>query len=696
MSTPLYTPPNNMATGPSPATIKAQVKIEDIIGKSFELKGKPGDMRALDHPSLSVNTITQTFRWYSHNESGDIFDWIENRDGVDFKQAKETVMNSAGLGGRQETAYDIERRKQIEREREQKRHEQQQQQQQRQQTATDRIAGYGPKVAQYHSQVDRDYWHSEGLNDDTIDRFNLGYTDSNPLAPGASHVIPYYHNGTIIHIRHRLVTENGGKYRPEFAGLPNQLFNADVLQPDELAFGPLEAGAVVLVEGEKKAMVLDQFGIKAVAIAGLNAWRPEWVEMFKDVNRVLIALDPGAEQQAFIIAIDLLNAGITPVVVTLPHKPDDFFVKLAHQGDVDEFVDILKRGETVTPNTIFGPKTIAKSIERETFFEDRRIEKHERDARNQPVTKPGLEFFDDYSRVIEARQTFGSANEWMGYVKKWYPELDPEHERQVKLDENRDKRIGNCGRPILQLSTTGEWEIKQMMCGLCAECLKRDADNLRQALDEYMETGEITVIVASDKAERDKITRSLRYHEVDYKVYPVTTDDGTAYEILAGAYMPLLGEILDPILLTEDRLLKWVDTPKSAKTSGKLVASKRQLRKGERGMFETAPSKDTVEIDLPGIVLERGSEIEPIAYPTEVTTIDEYREALREMHEQQVTRLASAGIVVLGVVSKKIHTPKATIPELLHAFNETQAAIKAKAKANQTEARPEQLEMAVT
>jgi hypothetical protein len=64
--------------------------------------------------------------------------------------------------------------------------------------------------------------------------------------------IPYYWKNKLINVRHRLSKPNGtGKYRPEMTGLPSAIFNADILDNGD-------GGWVVLVEGEFKAIILQQ------------------------------------------------------------------------------------------------------------------------------------------------------------------------------------------------------------------------------------------------------------------------------------------------------------------------------------------------------------------------------------------------------------------------------------------------------
>jgi hypothetical protein len=177
-----------------------------------------------------------------------------------------------------------------------------------------------------------------GLQPDYIEYFKLGYCYSCPTYPESSSIsIPYFWQGDVINIRHRLVAPNGcGKYRPEAAGLPSAIFNADILKDEKW---------IVLVEGEFKAMVLCQSGLPAIAIPGANTFKEKWVNLFSAVDRVFVALDPGALVQGWQIGLLLSKAGVQARVVTLPEKPDDMIIR--YRVGVGTFCKYLEMGRLV-------------------------------------------------------------------------------------------------------------------------------------------------------------------------------------------------------------------------------------------------------------------------------------------------------------------------------------------------------------
>lgn len=176
------------------------------------------------------------------------------------------------------------------------------------------------------------WWDNEGINHDSVLDYKLGFcphcpTDSNH---GPSYTIPVINGDVLQNIRHRLMQPNdGGKYRPHMAGLGNQLFNADFLtgNPEE----------IVVVEGEKKGIVLAQNGIANVAITGQRSFKREWLDWFRGIRTVYVALDPDAAESAHRLAAMFDGRGR---VVSLPVKPDEFFY--LYGGDADDFGGYLR------------------------------------------------------------------------------------------------------------------------------------------------------------------------------------------------------------------------------------------------------------------------------------------------------------------------------------------------------------------
>lgn len=191
----------------------------------------------------------------------------------------------------------------------------------------------------------RELWRARGISDDWQDYYKVGYCKSREWVSGDTRfisdslTIPYFHYTTpgefeCVSIKHRLLLEDapGGKYRPEMAGLGNQLYfpwyeermNRDVL----------------IVEGEIKAMVVhaalwigkDPIApcLSVVGIAGAG-FRPEHLQEFANCERAWFIKDPdtvkskGAETRAAKSMVEQFSGRLT--VVSLPEKVDDLITK---------------------------------------------------------------------------------------------------------------------------------------------------------------------------------------------------------------------------------------------------------------------------------------------------------------------------------------------------------------------------------
>lgn len=232
-------------------------------------------------------------------------------------------IDDAHAGGWNREAYLAEVAAQAERERLARR------------AALDAMERQRDRVAMYHHQMkDRSYWYSQGLSDATIDKYQLGWCPRCPtFTQCASWTIPVVFRGKLLNIRHRLINPPNphDKYRPETAGIGNMVFNADLF--DQSDTNPV----ILVVEGEIKAMALTQRGFPSVGLPGASSFKESWVRWFDPFAEVLVVFDPGADRQARRVR-DLI--GQKARVVSLPTKPDDFFV--VYHGTAEQFQHWLR------------------------------------------------------------------------------------------------------------------------------------------------------------------------------------------------------------------------------------------------------------------------------------------------------------------------------------------------------------------
>jgi len=190
-----------------------------------------------------------------------------------------------------------------------------------------------PHLAYYNALTPAavEYWYKEGIDFPFIDKFMLGYCYRCPtdIHGRPSYTIPVMNNSMLYNVRHRLIgADNGDKYRPEMAGLGNQIFNTDSMLENRKR--------VVIWEGEKKTIVLSQYihDFANVGLMGKTGWNGEWTKMFDGYKDIVIAFDPDATENAHKLGIHFKKAGMRNVrVAHFPLKPDDAIVKYGATED---------------------------------------------------------------------------------------------------------------------------------------------------------------------------------------------------------------------------------------------------------------------------------------------------------------------------------------------------------------------------
>ena len=183
-----------------------------------------------------------------------------------------------------------------------------------------------------------DYWRGEGITNESIDSYKLGFCPRCPTDREGrpSYTIPVFDRDgkTLINIRHRLDESiSGDRYRPHMAGLGVQLFNARFTNGNG-------SNSLIITEGEKKSIVLDQEGFANVGIMGKRCFKREWLEWLEPFRTVCVALDPDATESAERLAGMFKGRGR---VVDLPVKPDEFFWRYNGTGkDFERFLGLAR------------------------------------------------------------------------------------------------------------------------------------------------------------------------------------------------------------------------------------------------------------------------------------------------------------------------------------------------------------------
>lgn len=178
----------------------------------------------------------------------------------------------------------------------------------------------------YHAQVTQalQLWEQHGIDQKDIQRWGLGFCSQAPCVDyeTPSLTIPVFHKQKLVDIRHRLVKPaDGQKYRSHLPNLPPSFLNLDAIG---------DGGTVYLVEGEKKTIVLEHYGLHPViSYPGVNYGKSLSHILAQEGSKsqqFVFLPDPGTEQKLYPVWKEI-SKDFRVGVVDLIRKPDDFVVQ---------------------------------------------------------------------------------------------------------------------------------------------------------------------------------------------------------------------------------------------------------------------------------------------------------------------------------------------------------------------------------
>jgi len=291
------------------------------------------------HPSLSFDIKTNRFTCFACGVKGDIFDLYGQVRGVEFKQAVEELGNLTGVSGMPSSnALDS-----------QKARTQPKPPPMRPEAQKGTYSSLYGAFRQFCGVMDAESLSyltgkSRGLTKETVDRFGVfsikdyGATKDFLLSQRSLEDLQkaglFNEKGNLIFFQHRLLvpfTDSGeivflqGRRldagHPKYLNLkecPVPLFNVDTLQDIP------QGGKVFVCEGVFDAMTLEQAGLKAVAIVGVNGFKPEMTDLFKGLD-VVLALDNDESGKAGVVTLAKMfqERGQTVKVKALPDGVKD-------------------------------------------------------------------------------------------------------------------------------------------------------------------------------------------------------------------------------------------------------------------------------------------------------------------------------------------------------------------------------------
>ena len=365
-------------------TVRARNLIEEVVGQDTELKREGTRLRGAcpihgdSNPSLVVYPENQSWHCYGCDKGGDVFAWMQARNGVDFWAAVDLLAERKGIERRQVSAQEKAALEALQTERRALR-----------EMLTEAARFYASQLWQPLGQKARDYLAGRGFYDATLKAFNVGYAAGGTSLQGHLRskgyadelidkagllgrprpsdglrqdffwqrvIFPVYDGGSVSNLYGRAVDPDGKPAHLYLSGKNSGLFNWDEASRHREVF---------LTEGVIDALSLHQAGFgNVIASYGTAGFREEFALRLKraGIERVYLTFDSDAElddegkpkksgQAAAVKVASLLaGLGIEPRIVDLGPKsdpqtkldPNDYF----RTHSPEEFRELVNQAKT--------------------------------------------------------------------------------------------------------------------------------------------------------------------------------------------------------------------------------------------------------------------------------------------------------------------------------------------------------------
>lgn len=195
--------------------------------------------------------------------------------------------------------------------------------------------------AQMAGSQAEEYLLSRGLSSETVVNFRLGYVGAHSL-PEHNGVrgrlaIPYITRSGLVSMRFRELPPNKSKCKYlGWTGIgAKKLFNPNDLWTTEPVF---------ICEGEIDTMTAHQAGLKAVGVAGVKNWDPNWWRVFRNRTTVILA-DSDDNGQGEGMAQEIMEVVRDSAMVAMPsgHDVNSFVKECGEQALLDLIEERLHR-----------------------------------------------------------------------------------------------------------------------------------------------------------------------------------------------------------------------------------------------------------------------------------------------------------------------------------------------------------------
>ena len=146
------------------AEIKSKLPVVEVVGETVALKRAGSVYKGLcpfhgeKTPSFIVTPERETWHCFGCGEHGDIFTFVQRRDGLDFREALERLAEKAGVELSERSAREDRRKRRL------------------REALEAAIAWYREVLQRAHqAERARAYLAERGLSDETLERFSIGY-----------------------------------------------------------------------------------------------------------------------------------------------------------------------------------------------------------------------------------------------------------------------------------------------------------------------------------------------------------------------------------------------------------------------------------------------------------------------------------------------------------------------------------------
>ena len=448
------------------ATVKEKLDIVEIVGETVQLKKAGTIFKGLcpfhgeKTPSFTVTPARERWHCFGCGRGGDIFNFVMERDGVDFPTALRTLAGRAGVELNERTTREDAQRKRI-------------------RDALDGAIAFYHTVLTQHAtgKAALEYLHGRGFTDETIETFRLGWapdawdamntavrrhragvSEADLEAAGlvsrrrsGRGVYDRFRARVIFPIRDasggatgmtgRILGVQGPDSGPKYLNTPQTpLFDKGrtLYLIDRAKSAIRKAGVAVLVEGNTDALMAHQAGFENVVCSMGTALTAGQVELLtRYAPRIALAYDVDAAGQG---AAAFGATELTALVGEIERSP--------YRGRLTD-VDVVRLPDGRDPDEIIrdDPDTWREATEHPQpimeFLIDRAASRHD------PSTVPGREKL--VAEVLPTLRTIGDPVRRDGYLQLLARRSGVEERTLLEALRRRDEPLPGGAREGAQV-----------------------------------------------------------------------------------------------------------------------------------------------------------------------------------------------------------------------------------------------------